>query len=59
MIWVMLKQRWLNQTDNQYHVDKDGNLSSINVSETDEVVGDKKISIDTDLGNVTIHFEGE
>ena len=44
---------------NQYHVDKDGNLSSINVSKTDEVVGNKKISIDTDLGNVTIHFEGE
>ena len=44
---------------NQYHVDKDGNLSSINVSETDEVVGNKNISIDTDLGNVTIHFEGE
>ena len=47
------------ESRNQYHVDKDGNLSSINVSETDEVVGDKKISIDTDLGNVTIHFEGE
>ncbi len=44
---------------NQYHVDKDGNLSSINVSKTDEVIGNKKISIDTDLGNVTIHFEGE
>ena len=47
------------ESRNQYHVDKDGNLSSINVGETDEVVGDKKISIDTDLGNVTIHFEGE
>lgn len=47
------------ESRNQYHVDKDGNLSSINVSEIDEVVGDKKISIDTDLGNVTIHFEGE
>lgn len=44
---------------NQYHVDKDGNLSSINVSKTDEVIGNKNITIDTDLGNVTIHFEGE
>jgi len=44
---------------NQYHVDKDGSLSSINVSKADEVIGNKKISIDTDLGNVTIHFEGE
>lgn len=44
---------------NQYHVDKDENLSSINVSKTDEVIGNKNITIDTDLGNVTIHFEGE
>ena len=44
---------------NQYHVDKDGNLSPINVSKTDEVIGNKNITIDTDLGNVTIHFEGE
>ncbi|MDO5812244.1 MAG: DUF4097 family beta strand repeat-containing protein [Bacillota bacterium] len=47
------------ETRNQYHVDKDGSMSSINVSKVDEVIGDKKISIDTDLGNVTIHFEGE
>lgn len=44
---------------NQYHVDKDGNMSSIHVSKTDEVVGNKNITIDTDLGNVSIHFEGE
>lgn len=47
------------ETRNQYHVDKDGNMSSIHVSKVDEVIGDKNITIDTDLGNVTIHFEGE
>lgn len=47
------------ETRNQYHVDKDGSMSSINVSKVDEVIGDKNITIDTDLGNVTIHFEGE
>ena len=43
----------------EYRVDKDGNMSSIHVSKTDEVVGNKNITIDTDLGNVSIHFEGE
>ena len=28
-------------------------------SKTDKVIGNKNITIDTDLGNVTIHFEGE
>ena len=44
---------------NKVYVDKDGNMSSIHVSKTDEVVGNKNITIDTDLGNVSIHFEGE
>lgn len=47
------------ESRNQYHVDKDGSLSKIHISDVDEVIGNKNIDIDTDLGNVTIHFEGE
>ena len=29
------------------------------VSDASQVIGNKNIDIDTDMGNVTIHFKGE
>lgn len=43
----------------QYRVNKDGNMSSIHISDINQIVGNKNIDVDTDMGNVTIHFKGE
>lgn len=46
-------------TRDQYKVTKDGSMSSVHVSDASQVIGNKNIDIDTDMGNVTIHFKGE
>ena len=49
----------MTDTRDQYKVTKDGSMSSVHVSDASQVIGNKNIDIDTDMGNVTIHFKGE
>mgnify|MGYP007130279450 FL=1 len=49
----------MTDTRDQYKVTKDGSMSSIHISDASQVIGNKNIDIDTDMGNVTIHFKGE
>ena len=49
----------MTDTRDQYRVTKDGSMSSIHISDASQVIGNKNIDIDTDMGNVTIHFKGE
>ena len=49
----------MTDTRDQYKVTKDGSMSSIHISNASQVIGNKNIDIDTDMGNVTIHFKGE